>query len=93
MQELGLKFIIDPIAKHPRDFFGLGRIKVKMVDEDGTPMNAEIGTSKRKLYAKMAAKFPMAQKKFDDTLADQKKKAEEQKAEIEKLQAQVDKTA
>ena len=57
---LKLSSIVEPIAKHPRDFFSLGRLKVRMVDDDGVPLNAEIGTSKRKLYAKLAENFPKA---------------------------------
>ena len=60
VEELGYKMHLDPIAKHPRDFFGLGRVKIKMVDENGVPVNKEIGTSKKKLFAKIAEKFPIA---------------------------------
>ena len=85
VEDLGFKMHLDPIAKHPRDFFGLGRLKIKMVDEDGVPVNKEIGTSKRKLFAKIAENFPKAQERFDETLAQQKKEAEAQQAEIRKL--------
>ena len=58
MESLKLKYIVDQLAKHPRDFFGLGRLKVQMTDDEGKPLNAEIGTSKRKLFAKIAENFP-----------------------------------
>jgi|TARA_B110000285_G_C14915332_1_gene509940 signal recognition particle subunit SRP19 len=70
MEKLKLKYHIDPIAKHPRDFFGMGRLKVKMLDNDGNPLNSEIGTSKRKLFAKIAEGFPKAQERFDSTVAE-----------------------
>ena len=64
-----LKFLVEPIAKHPRDYFGVGRVKVQLTDDDGYHMNNEIGTSKRKLYAKMGEVMPKAQEKFDAILS------------------------
>ena len=38
--KLKLRTAIEPIAKHPRDFFNSGRIRVELVDQDGNPKNA-----------------------------------------------------
>ena len=77
---------MEPISKHPKDFFNTGRIRVELEDPMGNPVNAEIGTNKRILYAKMAEEFPEAQKAYDEALAKQKENQEKHKAELEKLQ-------
>ena len=69
---LKLRCIVEPISKHPRDYFNSGRLKVELVDEEGKPKNSEIGTSKRKLFEMMAEKLPQAQKQYDELLAQQK---------------------
>ena len=57
---LKLRSALEPITRHPRDYFNCGRLKVELVDQDGNPKNAEIGTSKRKLFEKIADKLPEA---------------------------------
>ena len=79
---LKLRCIVEPIAKHPRDYFNSGRLKVELIDENGDPKNADIGTSKRKLFAMMAEKFPEAQTQYDELLAEQKAGAEANKKEL-----------
>ena len=58
VKKIGYKFIAEPLSKHPRDFFGNGRLKIEVVDEStGLPVNADIGTCKRKLFNAIADKF------------------------------------
>ena len=76
MNELGVKGIIELTRKHPRDIWGLGRIKVKMVNENGEPIHKEYGTDKRKLMNAIADKFPEAKVNYDQALASQIKEAE-----------------
>merc|ERR1712166_346115 len=65
---LKLRTVVEPMSKHPRDFFNSGRLKVELVDEDGNPKNSVIGTSKRKLFEMMAEKLPDAQKQYEELL-------------------------
>ena len=69
---LKIRSVLEPIAKHPRDYFNNGRLRVELVDDNGNPKNAAIGTDKRKLFLAMAEKFPEAQKQYDDLLEKQK---------------------
>ena len=82
---LKLSSIVEPIAKHPRDFFNSGRIRVELVDENGNAKNSEIGTSKRKLFEAIANKFPEAKIQYDALLNEQKASAEANKKELERL--------
>ena len=64
-----VKGIIELTRKHPRDYFGLGRIKVKMINENGEAIHPEYGTDKRKLMNAIADKFPEAKVNYDQALA------------------------
>mmetsp|Transcript_7104 Transcript_7104/g.11979 ORF Transcript_7104/g.11979 Transcript_7104/m.11979 type:complete len:85 (+) Transcript_7104:310-564(+) len=83
---IGLKTLLEPIKKHPRDCFNLGRLKVMLIDDlTEQPMSAELGTCKRKMLIKIANKFPEAQLKYDEILAQQKESAEKNRQEMLKL--------
>ena len=69
MNELKIKGIIEPTRKHPRDYFNIGRLKVKLVGDNGEPLHPSIGTDKRKLMNAIADKFPVAKEKYDQALA------------------------
>ena len=71
MNQLKIKGIIEPTRKHPRDYFNTGRIKVKIVNENGDPLHASVGTDKRKLMLAIADKFPIAKEMYDQALAKQ----------------------
>ena len=88
MNELGIKGIIEPVRKHPRDYFNLGRIKVKLVNDNGEPIHKNIGTDKRKLMNAIADKFESAKEKYDQALAQQIKDAEKYKEEIEAIRSE-----
>ena len=89
---LKLKHVVERCAKHPRDFFGIGRVKVQLVDDNGKIMNAQIGTSKRKLFDAIADKIPEAKIKYNFILADQKEKAKVMEEEFKKTQPVVTET-
>ena len=65
---LGLKYVMEPLKKHPRDYFNNGRLKVQIVDDAGRPTHKDIGTSKRKLYQAVADQMPEAIVKYTDAL-------------------------
>ena len=66
----GFKFVAEPLCFHPRDYFGLGRLKIEMVNEEtGLPVNEAVGTNKRKLFDAIADALPDAKTKYDEELA------------------------
>ena len=86
---LKLRHVVERCRKHPRDYFGLGRLKVQMVDEQGYHMNNDVGISKRKLFNAIAEKLPEAKIKYDFILAEQKEKARVMEEEFKKTQPQL----
>ena len=83
---LKLKHVVERCSKHPRDYFGIGRMKVQMVDDNGNVMNKSIGTSKRKLFNALADKIPDAQIKYDFILTEQKEKGRKMEEEFKAAQ-------
>ena len=60
-ETLKLKSMVEPVKKHPRDFFNHGRLKVMLIDDKtGQECHPEIGTCKRRLLQKIAEVFPQA---------------------------------
>ena len=78
---LGLRTIEEEVSRHPRDYFGVGRVRVELL-KDGKAVKADI-TNKRQLYAAVASKIPEAQAKFDKMLAEQKAVIEKRNAEMQ----------
>ena len=72
VDRLGLRSVIEPFKKHPRDFWGHGRLKIELVDGSGRPVNSSIGTSKRKLFEAIGNMIPEALVQYEDTLAAEK---------------------
>ena len=69
---LKLKHTVERVRKHPRDYFGIGRIKVQLLDDRDYVMNTAIGTSKRKLFNAIADNLKDAKIKYDYILSEQK---------------------
>lgn len=40
VKSLGLPHLIELVSKHPRDFFHSGRLKVRLIDDNGSPLVA-----------------------------------------------------
>ena len=68
VQMLGLRFVMEPLKKHPKDFFSFGRLKIELKDDAGRPCNSQIGTCRRKLYASIGQNIPEAMVKFTEAL-------------------------
>ena len=80
-----IRYVIEPLKRHPRDYWANGRIKVEVVDSAGRPTNTAIGTSKRKLFNAIADKMPEAIVRYTDMLDDQKAVVAAKKEEMRKL--------
>ena len=48
--ELGVRSVLEPIKRHPKDFMSHGRLKVELEDSAGRPINTKFGTSKKKFF-------------------------------------------
>ena len=83
---IGSKYVLEPLKKHPRDYFEAGRLKVQLLDDAGRPANPKVGTSKRKLFWMIAEQIPVAQKKYEEALAQQKAVVNARKEQMAKLQ-------
>lgn len=57
---LGLQTVLEPSAKHPRDFFNPGRVRVRLFDDKGRPIQRAISTRKQ-LLARISAALAEAQ--------------------------------
>ncbi|KAJ2157173.1 signal recognition particle subunit [Coemansia sp. RSA 552] len=56
VKEAGFNVCYEPNKRHPRDFFTPGRVRVKVFDDDGSPMNRDV-TSRKELIMRVAAKM------------------------------------
>ena len=88
VQMVGLRYVMEPLKKHPKDFFSHGRLKIQLKDESGRPMNSQIGTDRRKLYRAIGEKIPEALVKYTEILEQQKEELMEKKKQMEALRAE-----
>ena len=69
--ELGIRSVLEPIKRHPRDFMNHGRLKVELEDSAGRPINTKFGKSKRKFFHAIGEIIHDQQVKFLEIVAQQ----------------------
>ena len=87
LEILKIPFIPEIVAKHPRDYFGHGRVNFKLKNVDGTYTHPTIKT-KKELFKAICENWTEVLEKYADILEKQKAEVERKKAEIEKAQAE-----
>ena len=89
VQKLGLRYVLEPLKKHPRDFWMVGRIKVELTDSAGRPTHKTIKNKKQLLNA-IADQIPEALVQFEDILTAQKETLNAKREQMLKMKAQME---
>lgn len=64
---LNLEYVVESEKRHPADFFNCGRVRVKIVNDDKSPVNAEV-PNKKALLVKLGEHIPNLKSRVNPTV-------------------------